>query len=274
MLHLPADSFFWRLISHTEDMGHVKVPSSSFHRDLCMRCLDFPPLPQRTAAAAIKILEKQQQRRVESENFSPSKGAAAAAAEGQSHGEQEPHAERVRPLPVRARCVNDGRRAALAARGGLGGSARPERPPRRRRRRCTMAAQAEERRPSCAPFAARSRPGPRPSPLPPHAGPRVLALDGGGVKGLVEIVVLDHLVRLTGGIPVHELFDVIGGTSTGGLLALVFGAGRMSCGDAQSMYVSLTQRIFQRHGVSRRRDAGHGPHGPRHDDPLQQGVEG
>ena len=57
--------------------------------------------------------------------------------------------------------------------------------------------------------------------LPPGTGPRAICLDGGGIKGLVEIVVLSHVVRMVG-VPVHELFDVIGGTSTGGSGAASF----------------------------------------------------
>jgi len=62
--------------------------------------------------------------------------------------------------------------------------------------------------------------------------------------------VLQALVNLTG-IPVHELFDVIGGSSTGGILAIAFGACKLSPEAAHDMYVSLTSKIFQRQGLSR-----------------------
>lgn len=61
---------------------------------------------------------------------------------------------------------------------------------------------------------------------------------------------LQALVNLTG-IPVHELFDVIGGSSTGGILAIAFGACKLSPEAAHDMYVSLTSKIFQRQGLSR-----------------------
>ena len=48
---------------------------------------------------------------------------------------------------------------------------------------------------------------------------RVLTLDGGGVRGLVEVEILCELERLTGR-RIRDLFDCIIGTSSGGVLAL------------------------------------------------------
>jgi hypothetical protein len=48
---------------------------------------------------------------------------------------------------------------------------------------------------------------------------RVLSIDGGGIRGLIPARVLVELETLAQR-PVHELFDVIVGTSTGGILAL------------------------------------------------------
>ena len=48
---------------------------------------------------------------------------------------------------------------------------------------------------------------------------RVLFLDGGGIRGLVQIEVLMELERRTGR-KITELFDWIIGTSTGGIVAL------------------------------------------------------
>ena len=50
-------------------------------------------------------------------------------------------------------------------------------------------------------------------------GSRILCLDGGGMKGLVEIDIMENLERMTGK-KITELFDWIVGTSTGGILAL------------------------------------------------------
>ena len=56
------------------------------------------------------------------------------------------------------------------------------------------------------------------------AGSRILVLDGGGMKGLVELETLDQIEKSTGR-KIIELFDWMVGTSTGALivLALVHG---------------------------------------------------
>lgn len=48
---------------------------------------------------------------------------------------------------------------------------------------------------------------------------RVLSIDGGGIRGIIPALVLAHLERRTGK-PCSELFDLMVGTSTGGMLAL------------------------------------------------------
>ena len=51
-------------------------------------------------------------------------------------------------------------------------------------------------------------------------GVRVLCLDGGGVKGLVELEILRQIEEKLGGGDITCLFDYIVGTSTGGIIAL------------------------------------------------------
>ena len=48
---------------------------------------------------------------------------------------------------------------------------------------------------------------------------RVLSIDGGGIRGIIPALVLAHLEQRTGK-PCSELFDLMVGTSTGGMLAL------------------------------------------------------
>jgi patatin-like phospholipase/acyl hydrolase len=48
---------------------------------------------------------------------------------------------------------------------------------------------------------------------------RVLSIDGGGIRGIIPAMVLDTLEQQTGK-PIYQLFDLIAGTSTGGILSL------------------------------------------------------
>ncbi len=57
-------------------------------------------------------------------------------------------------------------------------------------------------------------------------GSRILFLDGGGVRGLVQMTVLREIERRTGK-KIVELFDWIVGTSTGGIIALALTYGEL-----------------------------------------------
>jgi Patatin-like phospholipase len=66
--------------------------------------------------------------------------------------------------------------------------------------------------------------------------PRILALDGGGVRGLSSLLILREIMEEigrqsgAGRTPLPcEYFDLIGGTSTGGLIAIMLGHLRMVC---------------------------------------------
>lgn len=48
---------------------------------------------------------------------------------------------------------------------------------------------------------------------------RILSIDGGGIRGIIPAMVIKALEQGTGK-PMHELFDMIVGTSTGGIIAL------------------------------------------------------
>ena len=62
-----------------------------------------------------------------------------------------------------------------------------------------------------------------------HA-PRILTLDGGGVRGLSSLLILreimediQHRTKATLTPKPSDYFDLIGGTSTGGLIAIMLG---------------------------------------------------
>lgn len=47
----------------------------------------------------------------------------------------------------------------------------------------------------------------------------ILSIDGGGIRGIIPALVLTDLARRLGALPLHEAFDMIAGTSTGGIIA-------------------------------------------------------
>jgi len=77
---------------------------------------------------------------------------------------------------------------------------------------------------------------------------RVLALDGGGIRGLIPAEVLRHIESHTR--PISESFDLIAGTSTGGILALGLtkpdnsGKPQFSAGDMCDLYLKEGATIF------------------------------
>ncbi|KAK1659779.1 hypothetical protein BDP55DRAFT_678413 [Colletotrichum godetiae] len=78
---------------------------------------------------------------------------------------------------------------------------------------------------------------------PPTAGCRVLALDGGGVKGIVQLRILQMLQKVTG-LPVQIFFDLAIGTSVGGINALSIGVLESSLDTCEQNFIQLARRIF------------------------------
>ncbi|KAF5625338.1 calcium-independent phospholipase A2-gamma [Fusarium tjaetaba] len=74
---------------------------------------------------------------------------------------------------------------------------------------------------------------------------RVLSLDGGGVRGLASLIVLKAIMdRACPGKKPCEVFDMIGGTSTGGLIAIMLGRLEMSVDDCINEYNTLMDKVF------------------------------
>jgi len=86
---------------------------------------------------------------------------------------------------------------------------------------------------------------------------RILSLDGGGVRGYSMLIILQELmhrtfVEIEGRAPKrHEIpkpadhFDLIAGTGTGGLIALMLGRLRLDIDTCKDLYVRLTRRVFE-----------------------------
>ena len=75
--------------------------------------------------------------------------------------------------------------------------------------------------------------------------------DGGGIRGVCEIVILQRVmdqVQKRLGLPREprpcDYFDLIGGTSTGGLIALMIGRFGMTASQCLAEYTILAKGIF------------------------------
>ncbi|CAN9376446.1 unnamed protein product [Alternaria alternata] len=79
---------------------------------------------------------------------------------------------------------------------------------------------------------------------PPTAGSRLLVLDGGGIRGIFTLQILralDQHRKLP--YPVYDEFDLTLGTSTGGLIALMFLL-RRNLDECIAIFNQLAQRVF------------------------------
>ncbi|MDA0180859.1 patatin-like phospholipase family protein [Solirubrobacter phytolaccae] len=75
---------------------------------------------------------------------------------------------------------------------------------------------------------------------------RALAIDGGGIRGLIPALVLAEVERRTGR-GIASLFDLIAGTSTGGIIACALTKPQpMSAEEVADIYVKDGPKIFNR----------------------------
>lgn len=78
----------------------------------------------------------------------------------------------------------------------------------------------------------------------------ILSLDGGGMRGILTIQLLKKLEE-TAGIPCYELFDMVAGTSTGGIIAGLITMGHKAS-DIETMYINLVTEVFDRRSLGDR----------------------
>src|ERR1700722_11390015 len=82
----------------------------------------------------------------------------------------------------------------------------------------------------------------------------ILSLDGGGVRGLSSLLILRRIMSQlhlkldpeeddTPILPCDQ-FDLICGTSTGGIIALMLGRLRMSVDECIDAYINLSKEVF------------------------------
>ncbi|KAI0472712.1 acyl transferase/acyl hydrolase/lysophospholipase [Xylariaceae sp. FL0804] len=86
---------------------------------------------------------------------------------------------------------------------------------------------------------------------------RILSLDGGGVRGYSMLIIIQELmhrtyVEIEGRAPRREQipkpcdhFDLIVGTGTGGLIAIMLGRLRLNLEQCKELYVEMTQKVFE-----------------------------
>ncbi|CAH0238059.1 hypothetical protein SRABI26_02825 [Arthrobacter sp. Bi26] len=81
---------------------------------------------------------------------------------------------------------------------------------------------------------------------------RILALDGGGLRGILSLGILEKVEDLlrerhggADGFRLCHYFDLIAGTSTGAIIAAALAQGR-SVGEVRDRYFSLGRRVFER----------------------------
>jgi predicted acylesterase/phospholipase RssA len=75
----------------------------------------------------------------------------------------------------------------------------------------------------------------------------LLVLDGGGVRGLSSLQILKQLMEFIN--PEQppkpsDYFDMIGGTSTGGLIAIMLGRLQMSVDECMAEYQQISSNVF------------------------------
>ncbi|QDS77600.1 hypothetical protein FKW77_001933 [Venturia effusa] len=82
---------------------------------------------------------------------------------------------------------------------------------------------------------------------PKSAGVRVLTLDGGGMRGIVELETLRAIEdAMDVNLPIQCFFDLIVGTSTGGLIALGLGSMGWSVEECTESFQSMCKAAFTR----------------------------
>lgn len=102
---------------------------------------------------------------------------------------------------------------------------------------------------------------------------RILSIDGGGIRGIIPATILAHLERAAGGFPIHRMFDLIAGTSTGAILAAgLTRPSPLAAAALSDLYLSRGAEIFSRSKLSYIRSA---ISGPKYDAaPLERIMEG
>ncbi len=79
---------------------------------------------------------------------------------------------------------------------------------------------------------------------------KVLAIDGGGIRGIIPATILTEIQKHLG-MDLFQVFDLVAGTSTGGIIALGIGTscknnGPYSPSELVDLYVQNGPKIFKK----------------------------
>ena len=75
----------------------------------------------------------------------------------------------------------------------------------------------------------------------------ILCIDGGGMRGILTVQLLKQIESITN-IPCYELFDMVAGTSTGGIMAGLIASGKTAA-QIETLYVQLVTNVFKKRGA-------------------------
>lgn len=75
----------------------------------------------------------------------------------------------------------------------------------------------------------------------------ILCLDGGGIRGILTLQLLKKLEELAE-IPCYELFDMVSGTSTGGIIAGLISR-KYAASEIEALYIKLVTKVFKKKGM-------------------------
>ena len=76
----------------------------------------------------------------------------------------------------------------------------------------------------------------------------MLCLDGGGIRGILTIQMLKKIEELAG-MPCFKLFDLIAGTSTGGIIAGLMASGKTAV-EIEHLYQALVMSVFEKRSLT------------------------
>ncbi|KAI1505709.1 hypothetical protein F5X99DRAFT_215888 [Biscogniauxia marginata] len=80
---------------------------------------------------------------------------------------------------------------------------------------------------------------------PRYAGSRTLCLDGGGIRGVVQLQVLREIEMILGpDLPIQLFFDLIVGTDTGGIIAIALGVKKWTVNSTIDKFKDLCREVF------------------------------